>query len=242
MPNDALNLPPLLTAHMAVEEPPVAMACRLAASGQLGAGDLVWQGTRERAEASLVLEPDVSPGRARQMALVAMVAAGDAIGALVPPEVAVTWDWPGSLRANDGEVGAITLALSEEIDETGAPRWLVVALELTLGPPQGAGEPGHAPERTSLQDEGCGTIEASALVGAWARHLLGWIDTWQSQGLAPVSAAWMFRARERGQTVMVAREGRMCRGRVVGLDDDGALTLETAEGALVLPLQARGAG
>lgn len=237
MMKDVPNLPPLLTAHAAVEEAPVAIACRLAADGQLGAGDLVWRGTRERAEAALVLEPEVPSHRARQMALVAMVAAGDAIGALVPPEVAITWDWPGTLRANDGKAGAITLRLSHEADESGAPRWLVVSLAVTLGPAQGAGEPGHVPERTNLQDEGCGRIEAAALVGAWARHLLGWIDTWQSQGLAPVSAAWMFRARQRGRSVMVACEGRICRGRVVGLDDDGALMLETDDGPLAIPLQ-----
>ncbi len=235
----ALSLPPLLTAHVAVSAAPAEEVARLGAeAGRYGAGDLVWQADGEGVSVALVLEPEVPPEICRQMLFVATVATGDAIGALIPPEVGLTWDWPSTLRANDGIVGRIGLEMSETLDAEGAPNWLVVSLKVAVRDIGGNGaEPGHTPERTTLYDEGCGEIAAEDLVCAWARHLLTWIDTWQQEGFAPVREAWTFRARGREDgEVAIDRGGVIHRGRVLGLDDRGGLLLETGSGMVLLEL------
>lgn len=229
------TFPPLLTGH-AVKAPdrPFEVACREAETGTLGAGDLVWARNLDRVQAALVLEPDVPPDRAREMLFVAMVAAGDAIGALAPPEVALTWDWPASLRANGGLIGGLSLALPEEMGDDGAPVWLVIGLEIALRPDGRSAEPGHDPDRTTLQDEGCGDLDRTGLIEAWARHLLAWIDTWQQDGFAPVHEAWMFRAGGRGEHITVEHEGASHEGTFLGLDDHGGLLLKGSDGTVVL--------
>ena len=47
------------------------------------------------------------------MLFAAMVAFGDAAGAVIPPEVAITYRWPGSILMNDGEVGSASLMISD---------------------------------------------------------------------------------------------------------------------------------
>ncbi|WP_321504877.1 biotin/lipoate--protein ligase family protein [Breoghania sp.] len=239
MSSSALCLPPLLTAHAAVSATSPEEAARLGAeAGHYGAGDLVWQATAEGVAMALVLEPEVTPELCRQMLLVGMVAAADAIGALIPPEVGITWDWPSTLRANDGIVGHVSLEMSETFDGAGAPDWLVLGLRVALHANVGEGvEPGLTPDRTTLYDEGCGEIAAEDLISAWARHLLTWIDTWQQDGFAPVREAWTFRARGREDgEAEIERDGTLYRGRVRGLDDRGGLLLEGDAGSVLLEL------
>ncbi|PTW60847.1 biotin-(acetyl-CoA carboxylase) ligase [Breoghania corrubedonensis] len=238
MTSSTPDLPPLMSGHkVASSQVPFAEACRGAQAGRFGAGDLVWSDDPARLDVALVLEPEVAPSRAREMLLVAMVAAGDAIGALVPPEVALTWDWPASLFANDGGIGGAGLRLCESLDADGAPDWMVIGLTVALRPAPRAGEPGLDPDRTTLYDEGCGEIATSDLIAAFARHLMTWIDTWQQDGLARVGEAWLFRMRTRDQgEVTVAHEGAALRGRVRGLDEHGRLLLECADDTIALEI------
>lgn len=228
------TFPPLLTGHsVKAPERPFETACRGAASGDFGAGDLVWARNLDTMLVAVVLEPDVDRAAAGEMLYVAMVAAGDSIGALAPPEVAITWDWPATLRANGGRIGGLRLAMAPQ-ETDGVPDWMVVAIEVAIAPQGRIGEPGQDPDRTTLYDEGCGELDRTMLIESWSRHLLSWIDTWQQDGFKPVHDAWMFRASARNETVRVRKGQEEIEGTFIGLDDHGNMLLKRDSGTVLI--------
>ena len=145
----------------------------------------------------------------------------NALGALAPPELAVHLGWDGALRLNGAEAGRLAL--------WGGDDWLVVSLTLDLLP---GGEGGDDPDRTALYAEGCGEVAPDALLEAWVRHTLTWLDTWAHEGLGPLVRDWSGLWDERGRTVTAAG----LRGEALGVADGLSLVLKTADGPRTLPL------
>ena len=192
--------------------------------GRLGAGDCLWLADPTRLEMAVVMEPEVDRARCPAMALLAMVAFGDALGALAPPEVAVTYRWPNAIDVNGAEVGQVNLAMPP----AGAD-WLVVGLGVTVASTDPVGsEPGENVERTTLAEEGCQDLSGEALTEAVARHWVSWLHEWSEEGLAPVAAQWL--SRRDAKDRLAGFEGRFR-----GLDDEGNAIVERG-GSAVLDL------
>ncbi|QPC44781.1 hypothetical protein HW532_20000 [Kaustia mangrovi] len=223
------TFPPLMSGRVAVDPPdPFACAKDAAARGEASAGEVFWLPDRDRVRLAVVLEPDVPAERAVQMQFAMMVAAGDALGAAGPPEMAVHYRWPGVIAVNGAVAGEVRLALPDDAGTGDVPRWLVVALDLALARPEGAPEPGEEAGRTTLRDEGLGDIGPSALIESLCRHFLVWIHLWTDDGFRPVHDAWMARLEGGGGDTEAAADG--ARGRAMGLEEDGSLLLRTEEG------------
>lgn len=230
-------LPPLLSGHpLPPAADPFAEAVGAARRGMTAAGDLFWRADEDRLDLALMLEPQVPARRCLDMLFAAMVAFGDAVGALAPPEVSIRYRWPCLLLANGAELGAVALAAAEDL-EGGVPRWLVVGLRAAIRPRPGAPEPGLAPQRTTLWDEGCGTLSRDRLLEAWSRHFLAWLDCWESEGSRPLLLAWQARGEAPGEAVRIAYDGGIVEGRFLGLDAAGDMLLRRDGGtsSLLLP-------
>lgn len=205
MKNTQPTFPPLLTGHrLASERNPFNWAVSRAGKGKLGAGDLAWSADTRNLRFALVLEPDVPRERCSEILYVVMAAFGDAAGALIPPEVAITYRWPSAILMNDGVIGFADLLLSET--ETDAvPDWMVVGLDVRIKPESGAQDPGLDVSRTTMWDEGCGDITRTSLLESTARHTVNLIHNWSEEGFQPTHEQWW---------------GRIC--RISGLSDDVA--------------------
>src|SRR5215467_3075405 len=95
------QFPPLLEGHaVCADRTAFAEACRRARANELGAGALLWSRSLERAQLAIVLEPEVALERGLEMAPLLMVAAGDCLGSLCPPQVGVQYRWPRSILIN----------------------------------------------------------------------------------------------------------------------------------------------
>jgi biotin-(acetyl-CoA carboxylase) ligase len=222
------RFPPLLAGHVAREgADPAVEAARRAAAGELGAGDLVWSRDSARAACALVLEPDVALAACCQMFALGAVAAGEALGHLCPPQVAVEFRWPGTLLVNGAAAGRVRV-LSPEGAREAVPRHLVLAIEIDLAA-DARGELGEMPERTALAEEGAAHVTRTDVIAVVSKLLLAWLHTWSADGFRPIREPWLFRAE--GRTREVEIEGR--RGRVAGLDEDGNLMLAGADGRVV---------
>lgn len=160
------DLPALMTGRQTPGDP-LAAAIRAARQG-VDAGLICWRiddGDGRALRAALVLVPDDGdPAPARALPACA-VALRDAMGVLIPSEVGITFDWSGTVRANGGRCGRIGLHAPDD----GA--WLIVLLDLTFALPDGP-EPGHRPQDTALDQEGCASLSPVDLLSAWARHSL----------------------------------------------------------------------
>ena len=87
-------------------------------------------------------------------------------------------------------------------------------------------EPGHAPDFTTLDEEGCGDLTSAKFIETWCRHFLAWLNIWQDDGFAPVSKSWIFRADGREEDCRLNYEDTVLCGRVEGLDKSGNLILK----------------
>ena len=203
------SFPPLLTGHRVTGDA-FAHAVTGAGDGRLGAGDCVWRDDADRLDIALVMEPDVARARCGEMVLLAMVAVGDAVGALMPPESAIAYRWPHRIDLNGAEVGGARFAMPDK-----GTAWLVTGVSLRVRPPLTRDEePGRDLERTSLWDEGAGEVTVEALVESAARHWVSWLHVWDEEGFAPIAEQWLGRRDEAGSLA----QGE---GRFTGLDDVG---------------------
>lgn len=222
--------PPLL-AGMPVKAPdqPFARACAEADAGRAGAGDVFWARATNRLDVAIVLEPDVCLQQAMQMQFAAMVAFGDALGAVAPPEVGVYYRWPGDILVNGARVGAVRVALPQDAREGAVPRWLVVGIIVTIRHDVAVTDPGLDSENTTLEEEGCGEITRTELVDSFCRHFLLWVHIWEEEGFRQISEAWVERARKLGDGASTCGVS----GKLLGLDESGNLLVKPENGAAV---------
>lgn len=233
MPLPDPTFPPLLHGHGTDARGSVfTEACARARAGQLGAGDVVWSRRKDMVEVSVVLEPEVAMDTAVQMLPLCMVALGDCLGALTPPQVGVSFVWPDRVCINGAQAGYFeAAAASAAADEP--PDWLAVGLTLRHQRNPDDPEPGDTPDITWLSEEGGAELTRSDVIESYCRHFLTWINLWNDDGFRPVHAAWLFRAENRDEDVSVEHAGKKVSGRMVGLDDNGNLLVKDATGNTV---------
>ncbi len=206
----------------------------LLAKKETEAGTLIWSEGTDFYRSALVLAPERSLEESLPVTLVALLGLGDALGALIPPVISVTFGWPDRIEINGGVVGKVRLAVADTPNPTAVPDWLVVGFDL-------AHEGGwirqdhHAQHLTTLVEEGC-QIDHVDLLEALSRHLLAWINRWQSDGIQPVQQAWMSRAPEVGNYIEIDLGGRVKQGVFKGLNEQGSLELVDHGRHQIIPL------
>ncbi len=220
---------------MAHELEPFERAIRIAAEGA-EPGTILWSGRADEALAAVVLAPEQSRERSLPVLQVALLALGDALTALVPPVVAVTFDWPDGLLINGGLVGGVRMAVAPEAQSEPIPDWLVIGIEVRI---RGSWESEMAAERrlASLEAEGCDGIRSIDVLETFGRHFLGWIELWQEQGVEAVHRAWLARTPALGRRVRFELAGHRKEGVFSGITESGDLRLGEGQGAQIVSIE-----
>ena len=191
------ELPPLFDLKpLSPGEDPFDVASAAAQAGDAGAGDVFWSQRLDRIELAVVLEPDNPVRDSLMMLPLAMVAFGDALGAIGPPVLAVHFRWPDAVEVNGGFVGGFRIAMAEVANDDEVPDWLVVSFSIAVQMDLMDDAPGQRADETTLYDEGCGEITVDDLTESFARHFLTWINRWQEEGFEPVRLAWLVRLKQ----------------------------------------------
>ena len=97
--NDEPQLPPLLKAEKVPKEVDVFQKA-ISSSKTSETGTVFYSEKNDLVDIAILLNPEVSQKKCNQMIYVITVAAGDAIGALAPPEVIVTNSFPGYISVS----------------------------------------------------------------------------------------------------------------------------------------------
>ena len=164
--NDTPQLPPLLTAVAVPANQDVhAKAIALAASSEVGT--VFYSESADMMNIAVVLGPEVALADAGQMLFAMMIAVGDAIGALAPPEVAVSYQMPGYILLNKGRAGVVRVAVDPAAGVGAVPDWIVISAEVVISTDEVVGENWRQSsefEHTSLAEEGGGHISRTRLV------------------------------------------------------------------------------
>src|SRR5262249_18809260 len=111
--------------------------------------------------------------------------------------------------------------------EWGALDWLIVGIGVNV-----VGHPSIAEYRTtSLREAGALELDAPALLRRIAAALHQGVEAWHRYGFGTVRAAWLRDAVGLGEPLAVRVDDVLLTGRFADLAEDGALVIETAEGA-----------
>ena len=230
--NDPPLLPPILTPIPVVKNVDV-FAKAIAVAGKSETGTVLYSENPEYVEVAIILSPEVPKIKCNQMLYIMMVASGDAIGALAPPEVAVTYAFPGFIFLNRGEAGLVKIEVAPSNDDQSIPDWMVVGLKLRLNNNIEINEDEIHADITSLADEGGGYVSRTRAIESLSRHFLAWISQWEDEGFKPVTEVWNKR-REETKVITLKNDQQVS---WVGLDENGlAIVKSNAKELFLSPI------
>ena len=230
--NDPPLLPPILTPIPVVKNVDV-FAKAIAVAGKSETGTVLYSENPEYVEVAIILSPEVPKIKCNQMLYIMMVASGDAIGALAPPEVAVTYAFPGFIFLNRGEAGLVKIEVAPSNDDRSIPDWMVVGLKLRLNNNIEINENEIHADITSLADEGGGYVSRTRAIESLSRHFLAWISQWEDEGFKPVTEVWNKR-REETKVITLKNNQQVS---WVGLDENGlAIVKSNAKELFLSPI------
>jgi BirA family biotin operon repressor/biotin-[acetyl-CoA-carboxylase] ligase len=179
-----------------------------------------WVSPRGNLYASLILRPDCPAHQAAQLGFVAALAICDALGAMLPQLGGLAYKWPNDVLVNGRKISGILL--ESEMTALDKLTFLIVGVGTNLtASPQGTAFPA-----TSVAEECDGAVVPAAMLEEFSGHFESWKKCWQTEGFAPVRAAWLKAATFRGEPICVHLEAATLHGRFLDLDEQGALLLE----------------
>jgi len=166
---------------------------------------------------SVLLRLDLRPERVPELSFVTAITVADAVDALLPKQSRATLKWPNDVLVNEGKIAGI---LVESVDDAQIIGIGVNVLEA----------PRNAPYKTAtlVGAGGIATVDGARdiLLDSLAKHL----DSWMEHGFEAIRVAWLARAHPIGTPLRASIGGRTEEGRFAGLDESGAMLLDTQEG------------
>jgi BirA family transcriptional regulator, biotin operon repressor / biotin---[acetyl-CoA-carboxylase] ligase len=166
---------------------------------------------------SVLLRLELPPDRSSELSFVTALTVADAIDALLPRQCKSTLKWPNDVLVNNGKIAGI---LVESVDGVHIIGIGVNVLEA----------PHNAPYKTAtlVGAGGIATVDGARdiLLDSLAKHL----EAWTEHGFGPIRTAWLARAHPLGTLLRASIGGRSEEGLFAGLDETGAMLLDTTEG------------
>lgn len=173
---------------------------------------------------SILLRPKLEPDRWPLITFVAALATGDAL--FEASNVQTDIKWPNDLLANERKICGI---LAEAI-ETPAGRALVLGIGINLTNEAFSNELVNV--ATSVANESGRPAEREAILAALLQALARWYSLLhEADGAEKIAAAWSSRSSyATGKLVQVTNGDETLHGHTCGIENDGALRLETTHG------------
>jgi BirA family biotin operon repressor/biotin-[acetyl-CoA-carboxylase] ligase len=173
---------------------------------------------------SIILRPAIQPVAAPQLTFLSVIAVARAIEALTPLETRIKW--PNDLLVNGKKVAGLLNEMSAETDKV---NFVILGIGVNLNMTAGQFPAELRHPATSLYLETGMKVDRTE----FAKRLLLEFDklyaVFLREGYEPARQEWLERSRLAGVTVTVTDGGRVRSGRVAGIDEFGALLLESGE-------------
>lgn len=188
-----------------------------------GRSGRAWSSPIGNLSATYLFTPSCDRSVLHQLSFVAGLAAYEAVAPQLGSGAPLQLKWPNDLLIGDAKIGGI---LVESANYDGDIVVIIgMGINITVTP--------DIEGRAVTQIDMYGTAsQPSELLQSLAQHMQTWLDKWQSgQGFSTIRTAWLERAHAEGQRLRVNTNERQLSGTFAGLADNGALLLETGDGA-----------
>jgi BirA family biotin operon repressor/biotin-[acetyl-CoA-carboxylase] ligase len=214
---------------VAGERGPVWIMADAQSSGRGRAGR-TWSSGAGNLMASLLVTLEAPMAEAYQLALVAGVAAFDAIAEAMPAmPPGLRLKWPNDILIGGAKAGGILIESTTIGHDAGEKRGFSAVVGIGINVSSSPG----ALDRPATHLAAHESVPApEVLIGFVAEAAARWLAVWdEGRGFAAVREAWLTRAHPIGERMSVnAGSGRVS-GAFLGLDTDGALLLHTDQGS-----------
>lgn len=185
-----------------------------------------WQSPKGNLYCSIVIRPEMPAAEAAQLSFVTALALGDAVSDLLPGGAELHYKWPNDLLLGGCKLAGILLESSGAVG--GRLDWLIVGAGLNVADHPDVTDGYRA---TSLRAAGARAATPCDMLGRFIAGFAHWRARWHNEGLAAVREAWLARAARLGEEITVRLPKSEMKGRFGGLDENGALLLEMADGS-----------
>jgi len=177
---------------------------------------------------SLLLRPEIEPGRAASLPLVAGLAVAEALEQ-VAPGCALGNKWPNDILSGGRKICGVLCEMQAESDRV---RYIIPGLGVNVNLTRTM-LPAELCERaTSLRIEAGHAFSRAAVLAAILNAFEPLYDCWRTDGLEPLLPRLARLDALFGRTIELEQGGRRLAGRADGILPDGALRLVTAQGAV----------
>lgn len=185
-----------------------------------------WYAPTGNLHCALIIEPEYDNLSALQLQYVATVSIGTAIADAVLAMTGLRWRWPDEIFINDLKSGMVRLWAPADSAERYP--WLVLGVSVNVA----EHPPNPEPEQfNSIHASGTPDATVEALLEAFSRHFLSWINRWAEEGFAPVRKAWMLRADGIGERLTLDLGAETLSGEFQGINELGEAELEGDDGS-----------
>ena len=231
------SLPPAFSFYpVDGDDNPMRTAVEIASGTEDATGAVVQAMRPDRLDCAIVLNPEVPLVEALKIMPTAFVTLNDALGSIIPPQIAVTWGWPDRLMINHALAGGFCFAAPEGLKIDTVADWSVVRIVLDIhgSPDVETRAPG---ERTSLAHEGCVDIGPRDIIESFTRHFLSWINRWQDAGFEPIRENATGRLEGLQDRIDFDLPGGRIKGRLLELDSQAGLVVSRDGKRRIAPMK-----
>ncbi len=231
------SLPPAFSFYPVDGDADPLQTAREIATGDIDATGAVVQAMRpDRLDCALVLNPEVALGDALRIVPTAFVALNDALGSIIPPQIAITYGWPDRIMVNHALAGGFSIAGPDNAETDAVIDWLAIRIVLDIlgGPDHEKQAPG---EQTSLAHEGCVDISPKDIVESFSRHFLSWVNRWQDIGFEPIRENATGRLEGLEERIDFRLPGGRIKGRLLDLDSQAGIVVSRDGKRRVAPIK-----
>lgn len=192
-----------------------------------------WSSPPGNFHGTLVLKPQGSPETVALRSFAAALALRDALVQVTGLATSFTLKWPNDVLCNGGKLAGILLE-SAGLGSTDPVLCIGIGVNLIAAPDPSQVEPGAVPPVSLLHETGL-RVTPEAFLDVLAPAYARWEASFQTEGFAPLRAAWLAHAARLGETIR-ARTGNDSReGVFEGIDASGNLILRMTQGSVAIP-------
>ncbi len=180
---------------------------------------------------SLLLYPTIEITQLPQLTLMVAVATAEALTEV--SDLPVNLKWPNDVEIRGKKVSGI---LTEAVIRSGIPPTVIIGIGINVN--TGLEHfPSELHERvTSLALAAGHRFSRAQLIATLLRHLERYYLAFQQVGMAPILKRWLHYGPIQGRRVRFSETSACETGIVVGLDEDGALLVDTGD---IMPRRVR---